>query len=258
MLPRVPCWRAALSPSGSFEAVPATVVQQAMRHWFKRWGRPQQIQFDHGQPWCTSNRDATHQRLPSLFELWLVGLGIDVVWSRPHHPQDNGIVERSHRTTQAWSAPEQCHSLEQLQQRLDHCAVVHRQRYVGKDHLTRVQRHPHLNQVLRPYHPHHEPQLWQLQRVYDYLATGCWQRKVDASGRISLYNHNYTVSRAHAKQLLWVRFDPATGQWCCFDETGTLVHRFAALEINPHTIRNLQLHRSTAQSHSPAPSPGKT
>ncbi|MCA1992538.1 MAG: hypothetical protein LDL41_10970 [Coleofasciculus sp. S288] len=34
-----------------------------------------------------------------------MGLGIEAVWSRPCYLQDNGIVERSHRVTQAWSAP---------------------------------------------------------------------------------------------------------------------------------------------------------
>ncbi len=95
-----------------------------MRGWFERWGRPQQIQFDHGQPWCSRASN-----LPSLFELWLVGLGIEVVWSRPRYPQDNGIVERSHRTTQSWSTPNTCRSIEQLQQSLDETVRLQRQFY---------------------------------------------------------------------------------------------------------------------------------
>lgn len=214
-----------------------------MQQWFEQWGRPEHIQFDHGQPWCANNRE-----LPSLFELWLVGLGIQPVWSRPHHPQDNGIVERSHRTTQAWSAPGYCHSLQQLQHHLDQCVHIQRQLYPGKDGLTRAQRHPSLHQVQRPYSMTQEDQLWQLQRVYDYLATGCWQRKVDASGRISLYNRNYTIASAFAKHTLWVRFDPMTGEWCCFDEQGQEVKRCPSQEINAQTIRGLRTHRSAART----------
>jgi len=212
-----------------------------MRGWFERWGRPQQIQFDHGQPWCSSTSD-----LPSFFELWLVGLGIEVVWSRPRHPQDNGIVERSHRTTQSWSAPNHCHTLEQLHQSVDEAVRLQRQFYPNRQGLTRLQRYPQLLECPRPYQTPQEDQLWSLQQVYHYLALGAWSRKVDASGRISLYNRNYTVSRAHAGQTLWIRFHPSTAHWLCYDTSGHLVGQCASLEINPEVIRQLKWHRTAA------------
>ncbi|NJR66951.1 MAG: transposase family protein [Leptolyngbyaceae cyanobacterium CRU_2_3] len=222
--------------------MPASCVQQVLRQWFEQWGRPQQIQFDHGHPWCTSNSN-----LPTLFELWLVGLGIDVVWSRVRHPQDNGIVERSHRTTQSWSAPGYCRSLEQLQHSLDQAILLQRQFYPAVRGRTRLELHPDLLICTRPYRRSQEAQLCSLQRVYAYLAQGCWQRKVDASGRISLYNRNYTVARALAKQRLWVRFDASTGDWLVFDDAGREVARTLVLEINPTVICQLQQYRSTAK-----------
>ena len=233
---------AAFSPSGNFEAVPATTVQQAMRQWFERWGRPQQIQFDHGQPWACGNCD-----LPSLFELWLVGLGITVVWSRPRYPQDNGKVERSHRTLQAWSAPSYCRTLQQLQQSLDRAIYLQRQLYPQPDGLTRWQKFPTLAQPYRPYRMAQEPQLWSLQRVYHYLEHRQWRRKVDSSGRISLYNRNYPVSRAYAKQQVWVHFEANSAEWVMLDASGQEVGRSIATEINPTTICQLQLHRSRAK-----------
>ena len=243
MKPPAPFWVAALSPSAQFEAVPATIVQQVMRCWFEQWGRPKQIQLDHGQPWSSGNSD-----LPSLFELWLVGLGIQVVWSRPCRPQDNGVVERSHRTTQAWSAPAYCRNLAHLQQSLDEAARVQRQLYPTGDGSTRLQRYPQLLERPRPYQSTQEMQLWSLQQVYDYLAQGCWQRKVDASGRISLYNRNYTVGRTLAGQTLWVRFEPTTAEWLCCDAKGQQVGRCRSLEINSEVIRELRWHRSSAQN----------
>lgn len=221
-----------------------------MRQWLEQWGRPQQMQFDHGSPWWSSNGE-----LPSLFELWLVGLGIEVVWSRPRCPQDNGIVERSHRTTQAWSAPMSCRTLAHLQQHLDEVARVQRQLYPTRTGLTRLQCFPHLLQSNRPYQSAQEEQLWSLQRVYDHLAQGCWSRKVDASGRVSLYNRNYTVSRPHAGQTVWVRFDPATGEWLWIDGNGQLLGRCPSLEITSHVIRQLHVHRSSARVRKSKDSP---
>lgn len=224
-------------------------MQQALRGWFEQWGRPQQIQFDHGQPWCSGRND-----LPSLFELWLVGLGIEVVWSRPRYPQDNGKVERSHRVTQAWSAHGDCQSLEQLQHHLDEVARVQRQLYPNRAGLTRLERYPQLMQRLRPYEATLEDQIWSIARVHAYLAQGCWPRKVDASGRISLYNHNYTLHRRLKGQTIWVHFDPTTNAWTCWDNKGQLVATCPSLEIHADVIRNLRLHRSSAKHARSSPS----
>jgi hypothetical protein len=233
-----------LSPSRQFEAVPATTVQQAMRRWFITYGMPQQLQFDHGAPWCSGKSD-----LPSLFELWLVGLGIEVLWSRVRQPQDNGIVERSHRTLQSWSTPSHCESLEALQKHLDAAIVCQREHYPDAvSGQTRLERFPQFAEILRPYQPDHQP--WSLALVYQRLAQGCWKRKVDNSGRISLYNHNYHLGRSLAGLSVWVRFDPHTGDWVCSDAQGN-EHRCASLEINATGIQQLKLHRSRAKNPIP-------
>ena len=246
MKPLGQCSKAAFSPSGSFEAVPASTVQQAMRQWFERWGRPWQMQLDHGQPWSRGNCD-----LPSFFELWLVGLGIEVRWSRVRTPQDNAKVERAHRTLQAWSAAAECRDLQQLQQSVDRAIEIQRQRYPNRAGLTRAQRFPALAQLERPYRMAEEAQLWSLCRVYHYLQQGQWQRKVDSAGRISLYNHNYLVNRACAKQQVWVHFEANPAEWVMLDAAGQEVGRSPALEINASTICQLQLHRSAAKHRRP-------
>lgn len=213
-----------------------------MRQWFEQWGLPEMMQFDHGQPWGSGKAD-----LPGLFPLWLVGLGVDVVWSRPGHPQDNGIVERSHRTTQAWSAPTFCRNLSHLQQSLDKAAEVQRAFYPTVSGQTRLQRFPQLLESRRPYCISQEPELWSLQRAYNHLSQSCWRRKVDGSGRISLYNRNCSVGRALQGQHLWVRFDALCAQWACFDENGVEVARIPALSIDTQVICQLQWRRSRAK-----------
>lgn len=239
-------WRAAFFPSASFEAVPATTVQQTLRHWFERWGLPTAMQFDHGAPWGVGQRD-----LPSLFELWLVGLGIHVVWSRRHCPQDNGKVERSHRTLQAWSAPYCCQTLEQLQQWLDRDVCIQRQHYPTRWGWTRGQHYPQLALARPSYCHEQEAQQWSLQRVYQHLEVGSWQRQVDRNGTISLYNRNYCVGRALAGHKVWVSF--SQGNWVICNAKGTEVTRIVAREINADTIVQLQVARPHRRKAAVAP-----
>lgn len=216
-------------------------VKQAMAQWFEQWGRPQQIQFDHGPPWYS-----TKGRMPTLMELWLVGLGIEVVWSRPRRPQDNGKVERSHRTTQSWSAPLYCRNLEQLQHSLDEATQVQWRHYPDRTGLTRLQRHPQLLDCPRPFPIGQEDALWSLHLVHQHLAAQQWQRRVGKNGQISLYNHYYRIDRALAGQILWVRFEPATSEWVCSNEAGQEVQRCKSLEISSQVIRQFQFYRPSS------------
>jgi transposase InsO family protein len=60
---------------------------------FERYGLPNAMNMDNGTPWGTSSRLGYTQ-----FAVWLMRLGIKVSFSRPHHPQTNGKLERFHRT----------------------------------------------------------------------------------------------------------------------------------------------------------------
>lgn len=84
---------------------------------------------------------------------------------------------------------------------------------------------------------------------------GYWQRKVDASGRISLYSRNYTLHRRLRGQTLWIRFDPSANSWTCWDDKGRQVALCPSLEINAHSIRQLDVHCSAAQHNQSATKP---
>jgi len=59
---------------------------------FRRYGLPRAIQSDNGSPFgCTRARGGL-----TRLSAWLVSLGVQVVFSRPGHPQDNGGHERMH------------------------------------------------------------------------------------------------------------------------------------------------------------------
>ena len=60
---------------------------------FRRYGLPQALLVDNGSPWG----DGPGQSWTRL-GVWLLKLGVDVIHSRPYHPQTRGKNERFHRT----------------------------------------------------------------------------------------------------------------------------------------------------------------
>lgn len=61
---------------------------------FKRYGLPERINVDNGNPWGSLFDSARYTTL----SIWLIRHGIQVSYSRPGHPQTNGKEERFHRT----------------------------------------------------------------------------------------------------------------------------------------------------------------
>lgn len=68
-------------------------VQQHLITIFTEFGLPEQINFDNGNPWGSTDLDSY-----SSLQVWLMRLGIRVTHSAPYHPQTNGKDERFHRT----------------------------------------------------------------------------------------------------------------------------------------------------------------
>lgn len=71
-------------------------VQDRLAATFHRYGLPQALFVDNGPPWG----DASGERWTRL-GVWLLKLGVDVLHSRPFHPQSRGKNERFHRTLKA-------------------------------------------------------------------------------------------------------------------------------------------------------------
>ncbi|HEY4940777.1 MAG TPA: IS481 family transposase [Rhizomicrobium sp.] len=68
-------------------------VQSHMETTFRRYGLPDAIFVDNGSPWG----DASHRHWTGL-RVWLLKLGVELIYSRPYHPQGRGKNERFHRT----------------------------------------------------------------------------------------------------------------------------------------------------------------
>lgn len=214
-----------------FEAVSPSAIQAALAQTFEQWGMPQRLRVDNGAPWGGGSD------LPKELALWLVGLGIEVIWNHPYRPQENGVVERAHRTTKAWVEPSTCADFAHLQQRLERANYLQRVRYPYQDGQSRW----HCFQALRlkgtPYPP--TPQGWQLSRVDALLAQGLWTRRVDCCGKISIYGRNYSIGGQYAHQSVLLRFDPDTRAWQVYDERGTCLKSMPTRELSQASIVGL-------------------
>jgi transposase InsO family protein len=74
----------------------AETVQQHLERTFRRYGLPSAFLVDNGVPWGTCS-PVRWTRL----RVWLLKLGVDVIYARPYHPQTKGKNERFHRTLKA-------------------------------------------------------------------------------------------------------------------------------------------------------------
>jgi hypothetical protein len=185
--------------------------QQVLRLAFRQWGRPEEVQTDH-DPVFVNPQDPS---FPSLFTLWLVGLEITHVLSRPHRPTDQAQIERSHRTQGDFVWKDQTfEQLPQLQQALDEHGQLYNQAFPSQ--AAHCQGRPPLlafpsaTSTGRPYHPDLEWDLLDLQRVDKFLAQFTWTRKVAKNGIVFLGNHFYYLGKHLRGLSVSVRFLPAS------------------------------------------------
>lgn len=155
---------------------------------------------------------------PSLLTLWLRGLGVRHEFIRPHTPTDQPHTERNHRTLDGLALNEDdLANLSAVQQALDRERHIYNHEFPARasDCAGRppVVAHPELLQPRRFYQPDWELALFDLQRVFDYLATFTFERKANASGQVSLGRRLYSIGRVHAGKTVLVHFDAEQQQW---------------------------------------------
>lgn len=196
-------------------------MQSALIAAFRRWGMPDSIRVDNGQPFG----DPRGSTIPVL-ALWLIAIGVNVIWNRPRRPTDNAQVERMQGTTARWAEVNNAPDLKQLQIRLNQAIVLQRERYQVRrlGSRTRLQVFPQLNTPRRTF-----LQLgFEPMRVYHFLAQLTMVRKVSSDGRISIYGRNYQLGMRAARQEVQVSLDQRTLEWICTDDKGNAIKRVPA------------------------------
>jgi hypothetical protein len=230
-------------------AVDRHEVRRVLRTWFTRWGLPGQIRLDNGAPW------GGWSDLPPALALWLLGLGIALLWNRPRHKQGNAVIERAHGVCQRWVEPGTCQSASELQARLDWATTLQRETYPARAGQSRLAAYPALAASGRPYDPVQEEAQWDERRVWAWLGSRVWTRRVDKVGRISLANRAVGVGRAWAGQDVTVRLvihDDAP-RWVIRDAHGHLLRQQPAPELGRDRILALDVSRRRVRARRSKP-----
>ena len=158
---------------------------------FTKYGLPRAILCDNGSPFgCTSAR-AGLTRLSA----WWVSLGINVVFSRPGHPEDNGAHERMHLDI-AIEVEAHAEADRPAQQR-----GLARWRHNFNHHRP----HEAINQQTPAEVYQRSPSRYPKQQLHNY-PSNWFTRKVSYPGRVYLHNKGYHLSAGLIGY--WVGLEP--------------------------------------------------
>jgi hypothetical protein len=225
-------------PIGRFSQVGAEAVQAELRKAFTRWGLPGAFRVDNGPPWGSKGD------LPTVLALWVLGLGVAMIWNPPRQPRRNAVVERTQGVSQQWVEPATCADARELQRRLDRMDRIQRERYPSVAGHSRAQEYPQLTHSGRDYRASREEAHWSLAAVLECLAEYAVPRKVDKNGEVWLYDRGHWVGKGWVGQVVYVTVDPRTQEWVYQDERGGVIRRQAAQELTAERIRSLHVGRA--------------
>lgn len=211
--------------------------QHSLRRAFGEWGLPLEVQTDNDDEFNSH----TDSGFPTRFTLWLVGLGVRHILSRPHRPTDQPHVERTHRTQGDFVWKDQTfEQLADLQQALDYHRQVYNQSYPSE--AAHCHGHPPLiayptaRTTGRPYHPDLEWEQFDLKRVDAFLADQIWLRKVAQNGTVHVNGHYYILGRIWHEQSVSVRFLPSTRSFRFQSQGGSPIIDLPALGLEKEQI----------------------
>ncbi len=184
--------------------------QCALRLAFMEYGLPQCIQTDHESIF---HENKGKSPFPTLFHLWLAGLGIAKTFSRIKQPTDQALVERMHQTIEQQVASKKQYS--NWEEFFHMCQ--NRRKFLNRDFAcsslgdkSPLDAYPEARHSGRYYHPTHEEKLLRLDRIYDLLSAGKWYRKASKTRSVTLGGEVYYVSRARPNSEVCITFDSRT------------------------------------------------
>jgi len=203
-------------PCKKISEVPIRMIQSELITIFKNRGVPNWIRVDNGRPFG----DPQLELIPPL-ALWLIGLGINVIWNRPATPQDNAKVERSQGVLGRWTEYSELENTTELQLRLWKEAEFHNFHFPirRKRKQTRIQLFPKLMHTGKNWNPAD----FKLNRALIFLAKGNWERKVSSNGQISIYGQRFSIGIQFKHQKVSMKLNPKKNVWNIFDANGTLI-----------------------------------
>jgi hypothetical protein len=218
--------------------VSLTQIREDCRQTFAQWGLPEVVQTDRDKVLVPSGE----YPFPSVFTLWLVGLGVQ--HRLIQRVTQNGSVERSHRTFDkqmlsgvtctTWTtflshvAAEQVRLNERLPSRAKACR--------GQ---IPVVAHPEARVPRRPYRCEQEPLLFDMRRVYAYLAQGRWVRQASTHGQFKFADWVWSAGRRYENQAVVITFTAETHEFVISTTAGAEIKRMPSDWLTEATIRGV-------------------
>jgi len=200
---------------------PATAdYQLALRSAFLAFGLPQYVSVDHDGVFYDTTCSSPY---PTLLHLWLIGLGVQVIFTRRRRPTDHACVERMHQTVmhQALDGQDPATAVdlyEHLSERLTFLNQIYPSRALaGRPPLGAC---PQASHSGRLYRPEWEAELIEMQRIYAYLVRGKWFRRVCTTGCFWLGDYPYHVGKQWAKTTVEITFRDETSEFLCTSADG--------------------------------------
>lgn len=153
--------------------------------------------------------------------LWLIGLGIQIVWNKPRTPQENAKVERCQGTLGKWTEYKKCKGTFDLQIKLWEQSEFYNFHFPirRKENKKRVELFPRLMHTGREW----VPKNFSVQRVLDFLSRGCWERGVSSVGQTNLYGHVLQIGSKYKNQRISIKLCPILNHWRFYDTKGHLI-----------------------------------
>jgi transposase InsO family protein len=177
-------------------------VQQQLTNTFRRYGLPDALFVDNGSPWG----DSGGSRWSGL-RVWLLRLGVDVIYARPFHPQSRGKNERFHRTLKAEVfATTRFADLARLQRAFDAWRIVY--------NLERPHEALDMDVPANHYQPSARSMPDKLAEI-EY-ASGEIVRRVSANPYVSFKGQRWRVPKAFRGERLAIRPKTQDGHYGIF------------------------------------------
>ena len=222
-----------------------TEVRGVLRTAFTEWQTlPDEIRTDNELGLAGDPNDP----FPGKLTLWLVGLGIAHRFIRPGCPTDQPHIERNHRTLDGFAlCDEATTDLQRLQLALDRERQVYNHHFpsLASDCAGRppLIAHPELLQPRRYYQPDLELALFDLARVYHYLASFTFQRRVSASAQVSLGRQMYSLGKKLVRErritTVFVHFIPYQKVWLFLADNQEELTRRSLKALDVQTLTGL-------------------
>jgi len=178
----------------------------ALRLAFEEFGLPKAIQVDKDSVFIDNTSSSPY---PSRLHLFLTGLGIQLCFINVSPPAKQAMVERSHQTidrqvTKGQSFKTWWTLFKKTNERRKVMNEIYPSRSLGK--RAPLQLNPKAKHSGKAYSVETEAQLFEMKRVYRYLAKCTWFRKVSKVKTISLDRKVYYLKNAKPESQIQIKF----------------------------------------------------